>query len=190
MHDEDEDVDGADFLTWQRGVGSANPGFVDGDADADGAVDGNDLAIVLETDTVVPGNTTKVPRKYTVFPLPKSVLLNVTEPPSELIGQQIWKVPNENLDPGSRNMEPRYGGFRVTWFPGPGSRSRLGFEVRCSRFVVQRSRVRTQNLRELQTPNLEREPRTRTWTREPRPWNDVIVIVRFALPGCRLRTTG
>jgi len=37
-------VDGADFLAWQRGFGSANPTLADGDADADGAVDATDLA--------------------------------------------------------------------------------------------------------------------------------------------------
>ena len=37
-------VDGADFLVWQRGFGSANPALADGDANADGAVDATDLA--------------------------------------------------------------------------------------------------------------------------------------------------
>jgi N-acetylmuramoyl-L-alanine amidase len=38
-------VDGADFLAWQRGFGSASPQLVDGDANADGAVYGADLAV-------------------------------------------------------------------------------------------------------------------------------------------------
>ncbi|MBN1854206.1 MAG: PEP-CTERM sorting domain-containing protein [Pirellulales bacterium] len=42
--DSDGDVDGADFLAWQRGFGGAG-GLAQGDANADGAVDGADLAI-------------------------------------------------------------------------------------------------------------------------------------------------
>lgn len=44
--DSDSDVDGSDFLAWQRGFGlltGANPS--DGDADGNGAVDGDDLTI-------------------------------------------------------------------------------------------------------------------------------------------------
>ena len=37
-------VDGADFLAWQRGFGSAAPTLADGDADRNGVVDGADLA--------------------------------------------------------------------------------------------------------------------------------------------------
>lgn len=44
--DEDEDVDGADFLLWQRGVGAyLTAAKLDGDADDDGNVLGGDLAI-------------------------------------------------------------------------------------------------------------------------------------------------
>jgi hypothetical protein len=42
--DDDGDVDGADFLTWQRGVGTAGTPST-GDADGDTSVDGDDLAI-------------------------------------------------------------------------------------------------------------------------------------------------
>ncbi|MBA3483781.1 MAG: hypothetical protein H0T51_18410 [Pirellulales bacterium] len=42
--DGDGDVDGADFLTWQRGLGMAGD-LADGDADGDMFVDGDDLAI-------------------------------------------------------------------------------------------------------------------------------------------------
>lgn len=43
---EDGDVDGADFLTWQRGVGAATAApFSQGDANRDRAVDGADLAV-------------------------------------------------------------------------------------------------------------------------------------------------
>jgi hypothetical protein len=42
--DSDGDVDGADFLTWQRGVGTAG-GPTTGDADGDSFVDGDDLAV-------------------------------------------------------------------------------------------------------------------------------------------------
>ncbi len=44
--DLDNDVDGTDFLTWQRGYGMANDAeILDGDADRNGAVDGADLAV-------------------------------------------------------------------------------------------------------------------------------------------------
>lgn len=44
--DEDGDVDGVDFLTWQRGLGTLlGASHGDGDADGDGDVDGNDLAL-------------------------------------------------------------------------------------------------------------------------------------------------
>lgn len=43
--DMDGDVDGRDFLAWQRGFGSANASFAKGDANYDGVVDESDLAI-------------------------------------------------------------------------------------------------------------------------------------------------
>jgi hypothetical protein len=43
--DADGDVDGADFLTWQRNQQTANPTLAQGDANDDNAVDGDDLAI-------------------------------------------------------------------------------------------------------------------------------------------------
>ncbi len=44
--DEDGDVDGIDFLTWQRGLGALlGAAHADGDADGDGDVDDDDLAI-------------------------------------------------------------------------------------------------------------------------------------------------
>ena len=44
--DEDQDVDGADFLAWQRGFGiSENATLAQGDANSDGAVDGEDLIV-------------------------------------------------------------------------------------------------------------------------------------------------
>jgi predicted outer membrane repeat protein len=44
--DFDGDVDGRDFLIWQRGFGASSPvGQDDGDATGDGDVDGNDLAV-------------------------------------------------------------------------------------------------------------------------------------------------
>jgi hypothetical protein len=44
--DGDGDVDGADFLTWQRGVGTASGASQSqGDANGDGAIDGADLGI-------------------------------------------------------------------------------------------------------------------------------------------------
>ena len=43
--DDDNDVDGSDFLTWQRGVRTAGGMRGIGDADADGDVDGADLTV-------------------------------------------------------------------------------------------------------------------------------------------------
>ncbi|QDS98162.1 choice-of-anchor Q domain-containing protein [Adhaeretor mobilis] len=45
--DNDDDIDGADFLAWQRGFGTEAPNATksDGDADNDTDVDGNDLSI-------------------------------------------------------------------------------------------------------------------------------------------------
>jgi len=43
--DDDGDIDGFDFLTWQRGFGSPSPAMSDGDADNDGNVDAADLSI-------------------------------------------------------------------------------------------------------------------------------------------------
>lgn len=44
--DGDGDIDGADFLTWQRGVGGANgTDLADGNANGDAFIDGDDLAI-------------------------------------------------------------------------------------------------------------------------------------------------
>jgi hypothetical protein len=47
--DRDVDVDGRDFLTWQRGHGMASPLQSQGDADFDGTVDGADLVIWQES---------------------------------------------------------------------------------------------------------------------------------------------
>ncbi len=47
--DNDGDVDGSDFLSWQRGSGTtSNATSSQGDANTDGAVDGDDLAIMLQ----------------------------------------------------------------------------------------------------------------------------------------------
>ena len=47
--DEDDDIDGADLLAWQRGYGmTSGAAIADGDANADGAVDGVDLAVWVE----------------------------------------------------------------------------------------------------------------------------------------------
>jgi hypothetical protein len=43
--DADGDVDGADFLTWQRGFGAAGAAPSQGDANGDSAVDGEDLTV-------------------------------------------------------------------------------------------------------------------------------------------------
>jgi hypothetical protein len=42
--DDDDDIDGDDFLIWQRNAGGTGD-FEDGDANHDGNIDGDDLAI-------------------------------------------------------------------------------------------------------------------------------------------------
>ncbi len=42
--DQDADVDGRDFLHWQRGAGTISPSLADGDCNGDSLVDGKDLA--------------------------------------------------------------------------------------------------------------------------------------------------
>jgi len=72
--DGDVDVDGADFLIWQRGLGSV--GQVDnsnGDADLSGTVDGADLA-VWETQY---GNPPPLAAASAIVPEPSSVVLIV-----------------------------------------------------------------------------------------------------------------
>lgn len=61
--DFDGDVDGRDFLIWQRGFGLENPGFTDGDANYDGFVDDTDLAIwsLAYGNGSLMGETTVVP---------------------------------------------------------------------------------------------------------------------------------
>ncbi|MBN1853870.1 MAG: hypothetical protein JW829_14145 [Pirellulales bacterium] len=47
--DQDGDVDGQDFLSWQTGFGGEeDPSLADGDANRDGDVDGDDLAVWLD----------------------------------------------------------------------------------------------------------------------------------------------
>lgn len=43
--DRDGDVDGADFLAWQRGFGAADADWSDGNFDADATADADDLAL-------------------------------------------------------------------------------------------------------------------------------------------------
>lgn len=43
--DSDSDVDGADFLAWQKGLGSVNPTLAQGDANRDGQADAADLEV-------------------------------------------------------------------------------------------------------------------------------------------------
>ena len=92
--------------------------------------------------------------------------------------------------------------FRVTWFRGPGSRSRFGFEVRCSGFSVKRSRsqpsthrVRLEHrTREPGTPNLnvnaEQEPGPGTRTHGTR-WGPATIhaVPGYLVPGSRFSFT-
>ncbi|QEG36476.1 golvesin C-terminal-like domain-containing protein [Bythopirellula goksoeyrii] len=52
--DEDGDIDGRDFLAWQRGFGKVSPVLADGDANGDDSVDGIDLGIWQDQYGTVP----------------------------------------------------------------------------------------------------------------------------------------
>ncbi|MBA3481620.1 MAG: hypothetical protein H0T51_07380 [Pirellulales bacterium] len=72
--DSDGDVDGQDFLTWQRGLGIATGATMEqGDANADGDVDGDDLAVWRAQF----GGGAAVPTISSI-PEPTSVLLALT----------------------------------------------------------------------------------------------------------------
>jgi hypothetical protein len=72
--DEDGDVDGRDFLTWQRGFGKLIDSLhADGDADGDGDVDAADLAIYQ--DQFTPGVIDPPPLILASVPEPGSLVL-------------------------------------------------------------------------------------------------------------------
>jgi hypothetical protein len=72
--DADGDVDGRDFLTWQRGFGKLiNAGLADGDADGDGDVDAADLTIFQAQ--FIPGVIDPPPLVLAAVPEPGSALL-------------------------------------------------------------------------------------------------------------------
>ncbi len=56
--DGDDDIDGSDFLAWQRGLGTSNANKPDGDADHDQDVDSDDLGIWQNQFSVVAIGTT------------------------------------------------------------------------------------------------------------------------------------
>jgi hypothetical protein len=68
--DEDGDVDGRDFLAWQRGAEVGFPTLADGDGNADGFVDGLDLAIWQDQYNTVPPFS-----GFTAVPEPGTFLL-------------------------------------------------------------------------------------------------------------------
>jgi hypothetical protein len=78
--DEDGDIDGADFLTWQRGLG-AGVTHAEGDADGDGDVDATDVAAwrfqFSATGAAVPIGTA-VPEPMGLGALLASVVMNWT----------------------------------------------------------------------------------------------------------------
>ena len=70
--DGDSDVDGTDFLSWQRGAGTTiGATSADGDADTDGAVNDGDLAVWEQQYGTVPPTLSAV----TVVPEPSTLLL-------------------------------------------------------------------------------------------------------------------
>jgi autotransporter-associated beta strand protein len=72
--DADGDVDGADFLTWQRNLGSTGPL---GDANADGLVNSNDLAIVKSQFGGAPHATSQSNVVVQLVPEPSTLALGV-----------------------------------------------------------------------------------------------------------------
>src|SRR5690606_10607149 len=71
------DVNGRDFLVWQRGYGKANPTLSDGDANGDGAVDGGDLLLWQEQyATPLPAASLAAPLSTQVPPVSNEELIN------------------------------------------------------------------------------------------------------------------
>ncbi len=71
--DQDGDVDGEDFLAWQRGLGTGTT-LADGDANGDGQVDAEDLTI---WHTKFAGNVLAAQQSFALVPEPNSILLFV-----------------------------------------------------------------------------------------------------------------
>jgi dockerin type I repeat protein len=63
--DDDGNVDGADFLTWQRGLGATGASPAQGDANGDGDVNGNDLATWQRLAGTTANSITAVPEPVT-----------------------------------------------------------------------------------------------------------------------------
>ena len=85
--DEDGDVDGVDFLTWQRGVGALlGASHADGDADGDGDVDKVDLGI-LEADY----GTSSLLANVVSVPEPGTIVLAVLSLPTLLFAPR-WRA--------------------------------------------------------------------------------------------------
>ncbi len=93
--DTDGDVDGADFLTWQRGQGTPGASLEDGDADGNGTVDAVDLGIwkgelgglaygasVIDYDELRYGDTLG---DVVLLPSPALLVATVPEPSSLLL---------------------------------------------------------------------------------------------------------
>jgi hypothetical protein len=77
--DEDGDVDGADFLAWQRGVATTvGADLAEGDADRDGGVDGADLSIWEEQFTSASVTGAAVPEPSAAALLLLAVVLQFT----------------------------------------------------------------------------------------------------------------
>jgi hypothetical protein len=75
--DSDLDVDGADFLTWQRGVGTSTGAMLaDGDANGNGAIDAADLATWRS--------------QFTTAAVP--AVNSIPEPPTVLLGSLVGLV--------------------------------------------------------------------------------------------------
>ena len=81
--DGDGDIDGADFLAWQRGLGGAGTAKADGNANGDAAVDGLDLA-VWETQF----GTSSVSLNAASVPEPASALLMLLAAPLLLVRRE------------------------------------------------------------------------------------------------------
>ena len=70
--DEDDDIDGSDFLAWQRGYGTLlGATHADGDADGDRDVDRDDLAILQDSF----GSPAAAPLAFAAVPEPGTLIL-------------------------------------------------------------------------------------------------------------------
>jgi hypothetical protein len=101
--DQDGDVDGRDFLAWQRGAGKLNPTLPDGDANGDGVVHSVDLGI-WQDQYATPAPLVAV-GALTAESEPASALLESESDFVDLTSAAAWLALNAPHDNLSTNRE-------------------------------------------------------------------------------------